>query len=208
MIEIFTGTPGSGKSLHAASRLCGLLRSGHLVIVNFEIDRKRVPNPDLLVILDNTKLKTPKFVRSVIDDYWATTGKHVREGQIVLFIDEAQLLFNSREWSKTQGSGWISFFTQHRKYGVDIVLVAQFIDMIDRQVRSLIEYEHIHRKISNFGGVGFIAGIFLLLVNLFTFGKLFVGIKIWVPLKQRVGAEFFVARPGLYRIYDTYKVWE
>lgn len=208
MIEIFTGTPGSGKSLHAASRLCGLLRSGHLVITNFEIDRKRVPNPDLLVTLDNTKLKTPKFIRSVVDDYWQTTGKHIKEGQIILFVDEAQLLFNSREWSKTQGSGWISFFTQHRKYGVDVVLIAQFIEMIDRQVRSLIEYEHIHRKISNFGGVGLIAGIFLLLVNLFTFGKLFVGIKIWVPLKQRVGAEFFVARPGLYKIYDTYKVWE
>lgn len=208
MIDIYTGTPGSGKSLHVASRLCGLLRSNHLVITNFEVDRKRIPNPEMLVILDNSRLKNPKAVRGIIDDYWQSVDKPVHEGAIVLFIDEAQLLFNSREWSKTQGSGWISFFTQHRKFGLDIVLVAQFMEMIDRQVRSLIEYEYIHRKVSNFGGMGLIAGFVMFLINCFTFGKLFVAVKIWVPLKQRVGAEFYIARPGLYKIYDTYKVWE
>ena len=35
-------------------------------------------------------------------------------------------------------------------------------------------------------------------------GKLFVSVQMWYPLKEKVGSEFFIARPGLYRLYDTY----
>lgn len=81
--------------------------------------------------------------------------------------------------------------------GYHVILVAQFDRMIDRQIRSLIEYEFIHRKVSNFG----LAGKIMSSVAL---GRLFVAVQMWYPLKEKVGSEFFVARPSLYRLYDTY----
>ena len=73
------------------------------------------------------------------------------EDQILLVIDESQLIFNARDWQKAGREKWLSFFSQHRKYGYHIILVAQFDRMIDRQIRSLIEYEYVHRKVGNYG---------------------------------------------------------
>ena len=116
-------------------------------------------------------------------------------------LDECQLLFNAREWDAKGRKEWLSFFTQHRKYGYDVILVAQFDRMIDRQIRSLIEYEQVHRKVSNFGVWG-------KLFSLFSLGKLFVAVKVWYPMKERVGAEFFKANKRYYSLYDTYKHFE
>lgn len=208
MINIYTGTPGSGKSLHAASQIIGHLRCNRLVIVNFEIDRDKVPNSDKLIIMENDKLQTPKALMQTIKDYWQSMGTKVKEGSIILIIDEAQLLFNSRTWAKTQGSGWINFFTQHRKYGIDVTLITQFSEMLDRQIRSLVEYEFVHRKFSNAGGDNLIEQLFLFIVNILTGKRLFVAVKIWYPLRQKISSDFYVAHKGLYGIYDTFKIWE
>ena len=81
-----------------------------------------------------------------------------------------------------------------------VVLVAQFDRMLDRQIRSLIEYEWIHRKVSNFGIQG---KIFSLLFG----GKLFVAVKVWYPMKQKVGSEFFMYKKKFSDIYDTYALF-
>ena len=43
MILLYSGTPGSGKSLHVAERLYHLLRAGRPVICNFNINLNRIP---------------------------------------------------------------------------------------------------------------------------------------------------------------------
>ena len=90
--------------------------------------------------------------------------------------------------------GW----TLHRHYGYDIILIAQFDHRIDRQIRSLIEYEYIHRKVSNFG----LRGKFLCAVMLSP--KLFISVKVWYPMKEKVGSEFFKCKRKYYSLYDTY----
>ena len=77
---------------------------------------------------------------------------HIKKAQTLIIIDEAQLIFNSRDWNGKNGDRmqWIKFFSQHRKYGYNIILIAQFDRMIDRQIRSLVEYEVAHMKMSNF----------------------------------------------------------
>lgn len=92
------------------------------------------------------------------------------------------------------------FFTQHRKYGYDIVLVSQFDRMIDRQIRSLIEYELVHRKVSNYGLIGKI-------LSMISIGNLFVSVKIWYPMKEKVGSQFFKAHKKYYSLYDTYNIF-
>ena len=69
--------------------------------------------------------------------------------------------------------------------------------MIDRQIRSLIEYEQIHRKVSNFGIKGKI-------LSLCSGGNLFVSVKVWYPMNEKVGSEFFHAHKRYYSLYDTF----
>lgn len=201
MIYLYSGTPGSGKSLHQASEIYWKIHNGKPVLANFEVNIDAIKGnkdrmgefyyisndilrPELLIKYSQIYFKTHKF----------------KEGIISLFIDECQLMFNAREWSIKGRKEWISFFTQHRKYGYNIYLVAQFDRMIDRQIRSLIEYEVIHRKVKNFGKWGFF-------FNLVSGGQLFVAVTMWYPMKERVGSEFFKGNKRYFELYNTYNTF-
>lgn len=123
--------------------------------------------------------------------------KPIREDEILLVLDECQLIFNAREWQKKGRDRWLSFFTQHRKYGYRIILIAQFDRMIDRYIRSLIEYEYVHRKVSNFGVKG-------RLMSIVMGGHMFVSVKVWYPMGEKIGSEFFRAKRRYFRLYDTF----
>ena len=200
MIMLYSGTPGSGKSLHSARVLLNAVnRHKMLCITNYEIDRNKIKNNEYLKILTNADLVTPDLLYQYSNDYFE--GRKRKEGEILLFLDEAQLLFNSRAYQDKHRMEWLSFFSQHRKYGYDIILMAQFDRMLDRQLRSLIEYEFTHRKVSNFG-------LFGKLLSLVFGGQLFVAIRTWYPLKKDIGHEFFVAWKKYYSIYDTFATFE
>lgn len=198
MIVLYSGTPGSGKSLHTAERLYWWLRAGKPAICNFEINLKRVRkrNPERLpfTYLENGKLKVETLIEYSRKFF---EGKRIEEDSIMLVIDEAQLIFNAREWSKAGRDKWLSFFSQHRKYGYYIILVAQYDRMIDRQIRSMIEYEYIHRKMSNFGLKG-------KALSLVMGGHMFVAVCVWYAMKERTGAELFRAKRRYYSLYDTF----
>ena len=201
MISIYTGTPGAGKSLHIAQRIYYKLRANKVVIANFEINLEKVSKKkkDQLPFYEvpNDKLIPDNLIR-FSQEYFTREKKPVKEDTIFLVIDEAQIVFNSREWQHgLNRPQWLSFFSQHRKYGYEVVLIAQFDGMIDKQIRTLIEYNYIHRKVSNFG-------IFGRLFSLLSFGKLFVAVKMWYPLNEKVGSEFFKAHKKYYSIYDTF----
>lgn len=209
MIKCYSGTPGSGKSLHLASRIFYTLRAGRPVVGNFEIDLSKVNrrHPERLKFLYLPNAATDNSLphlcpRDLIDfsrRYF--NGRRVVEEHIFLVIDECQILFNSRAWQQQDRAEWLTFFSQHRKYGYEIVLVAQFDGMIDKQIRSLIEYDYKHRKLSNFGFAGRI-------MSLFFGGRLFCAVQYWYPINERIGASWFLARNKYYRIYDTYKSFD
>lgn len=196
MIFLYSGTPGSGKSLHAAQIIINGLKHKRPIICNFDI-AQNVKGREYFTCKDNEQL-TPEYLMQYSRDYFK--DKKIQEDKILLIIDECQMLFNAREWSVFNRKAWLKFFTTHRHYGYCIVLVAQFDRMIDRQIRSLIEYEYIHRKLSNFGWRG-------MMLNIIFGGKTFVAVKSWYPLKEKVGSEFFHARKKLYRIYDSYQTF-
>lgn len=197
MIYLYSGTPGSGKSLHQARDIYHLLRNGRTCIANFDVDVDKIPHAKgQFIYLDNEHL-TPeiliKFAKVYFNDH------KFYEGRLRVYIDECQLLFNAREWQATGRKEWLSFFTQHRKYGYDVFLIAQFDRMIDRQIRSLIEYEYIHRKATN----GSILGKWISL-----FGDFFVSVEVWYPMKEKISSEFFLARKKYYSIYDTLNTFD
>lgn len=195
MIYLYSGTPGSGKSLHSASVIKMNLKMNRPVICNFPIveDVKGYKN---FTYCPNWNL-TPDYLIKFSQEHFK--GKRIKEDSIILIIDECQLLFNARDWQQCGRNKWLSFYTQHRHYGYLIILVAQFDRMIDRQIRSLIEYNFLHRKVANMGWKGFI-------LNMLLGGKSFVCVKVWYPLNEKVGSEIFKARKSLYSIYDSYNI--
>lgn len=201
MISLFSGTPGSGKSLHIAEMISNRMTFKKAPIVsNFYANFKHFKKiRGEYIYIDNSDL-TPKKLIEFSNEYSEKIGRRVKEGEILLIIDECQILFNSRDWGQKDRMAWCSFFTQHRKLGYEIILVAQFDRMLDRQIRALIEYEYIHRKVSNFG----IQGKFM---SLFFCGKLFVSVKVWYPMKEKVGSSFFVYKKKYSNIYDTFTLF-
>ena len=180
MIYLYSGTPGSGKSLHTARTIYYTLLLNKPVICNFEINTKKVKHGDKFMYVDNLNL-TPEFLMEYSRNYFE--GRKVREDAITLFIDEAQMLFNSRSWDAKGRDAWNKFFQVHRHYGYSVILIAQFDRMIDRQIRSLIEYEVIHRKVANFGWRG------KLLCALMLSPHLFSAVTVWYPMKEQTGRE-------------------
>lgn len=192
MVSLYSGTPGSGKSLHCARTIINWSRLGYPVVGNFTVDLSKYKRADFTYCPNHEM--TPEFLIKLSQE---KVGSKPKEGSILLVIDECQLLFNAREWQQSGRAQWLSFFTQHRKLGYDIILIAQFDRMVDRQIRSLIEHEYIHRKMSNFGWQGKI-------LSLIFGGKTFIAVKMWYPLHERLGSEIFHARKWMYSVYDTY----
>lgn len=195
MILLYSGLPGSGKSLHQAVDICRFLhRKDTMLITNYPLNltkQKRVYTDYRYI--DNATLSPGLLVRLSIEHF---NGGSPKEGKIRLYLDEAQLLFGSRDWQRSGRSDWLAFFTQHRKLGYDIYLIAQANHMLDKQLRSLVEYEVIHRKVGRFGWAGtvlsFLAG-----------GRLHVAIWTWLGLKQRIRTDFFRASRKYTAIYNT-----
>lgn len=129
MIYLFTGLPGSGKSFDAARNVS--ISKYSYVISNSQIQGA--------FYVSNEELNPAKLI---------ATGKRYNsgEGSLLLIIDECQLLFNSRMWRDT-GMDWISFFSQHRKLGYDILLITQDVFMLDAQIRELIDTQIAHVRL-------------------------------------------------------------
>lgn len=204
MISLYSGTPGSGKSLHLADKMYCHLKYGKKPIIanfGFNVNYIKLRGHASFTEVNNLQL-TPDYLYEYSEQLRQSLGwRQLPEDYILLCIDECQILFNSREWNSKNRAGWLSFFTQHRKLGYQIILIAQFDRMIDRQIRALIEYEYIHRKVGNFG----VFGAFL---NVLCMGKLFVYVKVWYPLGDKVGSEFFRGKKKLFRLYNSYTMFD
>lgn len=166
MIEVQQGSPGSGKSAVAVARALLHLRKGGVVAANFSlIDgwSDVLARRNLFARFNSShrfrlsesyyrrfyRVDSVSAIRSIDprkESVWryADNGKYT-EDRGLLILDEAQLCFNSRKWDKNMP--WIEFFTQHRKLGWRVILIAHSIEMIDSQIRPLAEYESRFRNL-------------------------------------------------------------
>ena len=207
MIVLFSGTPGSGKSLDAAGQIRYALdkpRGADMpVIANFDVNTQIVKRPDAFHYVPNSEL-TPDYLCSFADDFWTHTKRRFSEDYLLCVLDEVQIIFNSRNWMDKGTKGrsnsrmdWLEFLSQHRKYGYKIILIAQSAKMIDNQFRMLCEYEVNHRKVEHMGMVG--AGVSALF-----FGRLFMRVKYLFQTNERLGMQFYFSRQKDMDLYDTY----
>lgn len=194
MISLYSGTPGSGKSLHCAQVIRNHLKFYSDVIGTFHINKECLFKKSLYnYTYINIYSLSPDFLVSYAKTHKLKKGV---EGSFLLVIDEAQRLFNSRTWNNKDRNEWITFFAEHRHLGFDIILVSQNDRMLDRQIRALIEYEFIHRKITQFGIKGKLLALFV---------GTFAYVKNWYPLKEKIDSAFFRADKRLFNFYNTFE---
>lgn len=196
MIHFYSGTPGSGKSLHVARDIYNRLNYNKKypnVICNFNININMIKNKKAKFIYkDNSDLTVDFLVKYAIENH--VLGK---ENQTLVVVDECSVIWNARSWqSSFNRDEWLKFFVQHRKLGYNFILISQNDRQIDRQIRSLFEYNIIHRKINNFK-IG----------KLFPF-PVFIAVTYWYGVNERLNSEIFLYRKKWGKLYDSYGTFE
>ena len=207
MIVLYTGTPGSGKSAHAANDIRYQLNKPRgedaPVIANFDINRKIVRRPNAFHYVSNVDM-TPDYLVDFANEFWTHSKRRFSEDYLLIVLDEVHIIFNSRNWMSKGRTGrndsrldWLTFLSQHRKYGYKIVLIAQSAKMIDNQFRMLCEYEVNHRKVSNMGMIGSLVGAAFA-------GRLFMRVKYLFQTNERLGMQLALLHNKDMELYDTY----
>lgn len=213
MIVLYSGTPGSGKSFHATQKIYYLLRGKKNIICNYDINLFNCKLSFWQYWLSKISFLKPyikghkrlgKFIfKNNVDltpeyliDYARENHNRKKEGQTTVVIDECGIMFNPRTFAQSDRLKWIQFFSVHRHYGFDFILISQSDRMLDRQIRAFVEYEHRHRKVNNFGIIG-------CLISLFTMSTFFIDVKLWYGLREKVGAEWIRYNSRIASLYDT-----
>lgn len=197
MIDLYTGTPGSGKSLKLAQVIYYKLRAKKNVVANFAIKTDIVSKNGKKKIGDFCYCQNAKLTPGFLIKYAKEHHVQGKESQTLLAIDEAQLLFNSRQFDSKSRMSWISFFSQHRKLGYDVILVTQMDRMLDRQIRGLIENEYRHKKLNNYKIFQYIP-----------FVSLFIQVQYWYVIRERLTSFFFLYNKKFGNLYDTYALFD
>lgn len=207
MIYCYTGVPGSGKTLHAASDIRRALAAGRPVIANFDINQDKVKNPHLFVRVKNSPDEPGNYpvvnADWLIDwarGYFAAFPEHRKEGWLLCVFDECQLLWNARRWSDKHRMRWVAFFSQHRKYLMNVILCAQGDKMIDNQFRTNVEMMVVHRNLKHYG-------TFMGIVSFFFRDRLFSRHTVYYPTHEVISTEFYIARKKDMDVYDTFSTF-
>lgn len=190
MIYLYTGTPGSGKSYHATNVIDRALRRGINIISNYNVFLNKKHKAEFTFI-DIYEMSVNFFV-----EYARLKHKPRKESQTIIVIDEASIIFNSRDGLNKNRAEWIKFFATHRHLGFDVILITQMDRSLDRQIRGLIEKEFKHRNLLCYGWKG--------LMMLLIFRKRFVAVEYWYPLGEKTGSTFFSIKKKVMNMYDSF----
>lgn len=216
MISMYTGSVGSGKSYHALEiglkvmkeKKNGVYRH---VIANFPLVPSKKINFGTWRFREKINTRREEF-----DNRWTfnpeisiefliaeslKNGWYGHESMCMVIIDEAGIIFNSRDWQTMAASRnkWIKFLALSRKFGYDFVFVCQSDRMIDKQIRGLCEYEVRHLKANN--------SFLFSFLSLFKI-TMFMYIYQWYQTKIRGNLRFSMYKSSIGSRYDTMRVFD
>lgn len=206
MLYFYSGTPGSGKSLHCAQMIDIWHRKGRNVITNFPVNmdfwaKKKLKKQGEVICLDNADLSVNYLIEFADQHHERKADGTLKEKQTLLVIDECQTMFNSRSWNEKGRALWIIFFTQHRKYGFEVILVSQAKEFIDKQIRAVFEHNYIHRDVRNYKFAG-------RLLALLCGGHLFICIDTWMTNGKKDNSTILLGMKKYYKLYDSFKIFD
>jgi hypothetical protein len=165
LIYLVSGPPGNGKTYYAIRKIVEALEHGKVVAGNVEL----VPDwPEQMVRHSypywfnwwarRRLLQEGEDRFLFTEDLDQLAGLRLLgrgESRGLLVLDEGHNWMNARSWTADDRKKIVRFFSQHRKLGWDVLLIAQHPEMIDKQVRNLVEYNvHLRNlKKAKWGGI-------------------------------------------------------
>lgn len=216
MLAFVTGPPGSGKTLYAVEAIVDALSEGKEVWTNVELVKCwsvllamrgwRRWMSDSRIESRAAWLREHYHFCASVEDF---PSVRARESSRLVVIDEAQLWFNCRDWQKhNQVRAWLSWFSQHRKFGCDVLLVTQDAKMVDAQIRSLAEQEIRCWSLVRWslGFLGFSLPVGWILT--FMFGPLMWRRASFVGMPFRLWSEISPVWHSVARLYDTTQIYQ
>jgi zona occludens toxin len=204
MISIYSGTVGSGKSYHGTELALEWLNRGKHVVANYPIlPPKRCNSAKAKAKWAKKSLRWHFYEFITVEVLVALSFEnnwYGKESQCLIEIDEAGVMFNTRDWQteKNTRTPWIKWLSQSRKFGYDVVFVAQSDKMIDKQIRGLVEYNVVHFKLSN---SFFFSWLKWLKISLFLYNYK------WYQTKLPGNKRFGLYRPSIANRYDTMRTF-
>jgi zona occludens toxin len=197
MIQIYTGTIGSGKSYHALETIVEALQKGKYVVSNFPLnfseamikkgfaDRFMYVPDDFLLGFDGVAFLYQLQKKMNFYDNFG-------EGGCLVVIDEAGNYFPPEDNMKYSNKLWKLFFTQSRKMGYDFLLVCQDdLSQINKTIRKCVEYKVVHRKANS---------IFPFKLLPFT---LFMYVTYWAQQRERLSSSSSIYIKRFGALYNT-----
>lgn len=128
MIVIFSGLPGSGKSLKLADTAISI----------FERNRKWYKKTGILrkVYLNLKMSETVEKEYEGLFEYWTDLRQLTPLRDVDILIDEVATYFDARLW-ETLSLEMRRFLAQHRKFGIEIYGTTQDFAQVDKSFRRL-----------------------------------------------------------------------
>jgi len=150
MIVVFTGLPGSGKSLKLADTLVNILYRNRKIyeknVALFEAGKISVLPPRRILwtnlqFTDKVLAEFPDYIK-----FWTDLRHLTVLRDVDVAIDEIATYFDARLWEtlSLEMRRWLS---QHRKFGIDIYGTAQDFAQTDKSFRRLTSHLFLLRKI-------------------------------------------------------------
>ena len=121
MINIYVGKPGMGKTYTLVKKAYKFINEGKNIYSNFYMNFNKMPLKD-----NHGQIF---FWQDILEIVPIKTGE--------IFIDEAQIYMNSREWKDLPKQVQYKL-QQHRKHGVNIHGAVQNIKRIDKVCREIV----------------------------------------------------------------------
>lgn len=139
--KIITGTLGAGKSLAGADEGLEKLTLGGVVITNLEYYPEKIAEwmrIEYALKFDPSRLVILK--RASIADFQNFAMRGNEKRTVTMILDEAALDIGARDWQKHSDEQF-NFVILCRKLGIDLVLIAQDANDIDKRIRAKMQQE-------------------------------------------------------------------
>ena len=154
MIQLYTGTPGSGKTYKMVSDLNDFLKSHADITLISNINNLKLPHIDFeQMVRDWYPDQQVKFPQILEQFFQYENQEKVNEnfgGPVVYVLDEVQIYFPR---SRTPMPNTEEYLQRHRHLGHHIYMATQATSLINQKIVPLIELEYgaVRRSISFIG---------------------------------------------------------
>jgi hypothetical protein len=138
---VLTGKRGQGKTLVAVGKIARYMSEGRRIATNLDLYVENLVNASNRV--RPYRLPDHPCIHDLEALPLGNPDPKNEKKNGLLVLDEASTFLNSRTWDKDKSGrlavvGWLA---QSRKFGWDLIVIAQHVNMIDAQIRESL-FEH------------------------------------------------------------------